>query len=189
MAQESREPYTNLSHLARHALVATYLPLGHLPKLVAHAPVRAALVHIPLVCDCAMAMKSLESLQWQSCTGSPAPWVDYGLPRPPPPAQVDSHARCPQIDNDTLFAARTLAQNRTWEISRPAVQYSEHSNVANLPLPNSLLLLLLSRARVAEPNIARRAQRRCEVGFVALGARVRLRHLRHRQAFLYIADN
>ena len=67
MAQEFREPYTISSHLARHALLATDLPLRRLPKLVAHAPVRAA-----LVCDCAMAMESLESLQCQSCTGSPA---------------------------------------------------------------------------------------------------------------------
>ena len=49
MAQEFREPYTISSHLARHALLATDLPLGRLPKLVAHAPVRAA-----LVCDCPM---------------------------------------------------------------------------------------------------------------------------------------
>ena len=112
MAQEFREPYTISSHLARHALLATDLPLGHLPKHVAHAPVRAA-----LVCDCAMAM---ESLQWQSCTGSPALCVQegYGLPPPRlqaahPRLQVDSHARCPQIDNDTSFAARTLAEKRT----------------------------------------------------------------------------
>ena len=82
MAQEFREPYTISSHLARHALLATDLPLGRLPKLVAHAPVRAAPpVRAALVCDCAMAMESLESLeslQWQSCTGSPALCVQEG---------------------------------------------------------------------------------------------------------------
>ena len=81
---------------------------------------------------------------FQSCTGLPAPWVDYGLPRPPhlQAAQVDFHARCPHIDNDTsALDPRTFAENRTCEISRPTVQYSEHSNVAALPLSKCQLLL------------------------------------------------